>query len=299
MPRVFDCFPFFNELDLLEIRLHELAPVVDRFVIAEAATTYAGQPKPLYFAENRHRFAAFADRIVHIVVDDIPVDTPPGWQRQSSQRDALMRGLADAGPDDLIVLSDVDEIPRADAVRSAAALAAAAKVICFELRMFNYFVNLESAERWLRNGPRAVQRRFLTTPSRLRSVRGPSGNFMRDTMRGLRTWRAMGRPMARAVIPDAGWHFTYLGGPEAMHEKLLSFIGSEAIAPEMLDREYLTGRVNARIGGNQKRPAPLTLRPIDESFPMHLRMHAERFRRLIASETAPAGLHQESMSASL
>src|SRR5262249_27168436 len=108
MPRVFDCFPFFNEFDLLEIRLNELSDVVDYFVIAEAKRTFSGNPKPLYFRENRARFSKFLDRIVHITVENVPQRMDSSWGRQTYQRDALQRGLARAQPDDLILLSDVD-----------------------------------------------------------------------------------------------------------------------------------------------------------------------------------------------
>jgi len=94
MPRIFDCFTFLNEFDLLEIRLHELAQVVDRFVIAESPVTFTGRPKPLHFLDNRARFAAFADKIIHIVVDDQPV-TDSAWEREWHQRNALERGIAD------------------------------------------------------------------------------------------------------------------------------------------------------------------------------------------------------------
>jgi hypothetical protein len=148
MPRVFDCFPFFNELDILEIRLHELSPVVDRFVLAEATTTFSGAPKPLHFLENRKRFAAFADRITHIVVENVPQNVRSAWDRRRHQVDALMRGLGEAKADDLVLLSDVDEILRAQAVRVAAENPPGRfEVLCFELRMYNYFVNFECEER--------------------------------------------------------------------------------------------------------------------------------------------------------
>lgn len=68
--RIYDCFTFFNELDLLELRLNELASVVDYFVIAEATHTFTGKPKPLHFKENAARFEAFLPRIIHIIVED-------------------------------------------------------------------------------------------------------------------------------------------------------------------------------------------------------------------------------------
>ncbi len=69
---VYDCFQFFNELDILKIRLNVLAPIVDRFVISEATETFSGLKKPLYYEENKHLFAEFADKIIHVVVDDTP-----------------------------------------------------------------------------------------------------------------------------------------------------------------------------------------------------------------------------------
>ena len=71
-PRVFDCFPFFNELDVLEIRLAELDALVDHFVIVEATRTHTGKPKPLYFADNRKRYDRYAHKIIHVVADDLP-----------------------------------------------------------------------------------------------------------------------------------------------------------------------------------------------------------------------------------
>ena len=68
---IYDCFTFFNELDLLEIRLNTLNDVVDRFVIAEATRTYMGKRKELLFERNRERYAAFADKIIYVVVDDL------------------------------------------------------------------------------------------------------------------------------------------------------------------------------------------------------------------------------------
>ncbi len=69
---VYDCFQFFNELDILKIRLNVLAPIVDRFVISEATETFSGLKKPLYYEENKYLFAEFADKIIHVVVDDTP-----------------------------------------------------------------------------------------------------------------------------------------------------------------------------------------------------------------------------------
>src|SRR5688572_16710555 len=95
MARIFDCFLFFNELDVLDIRLHELAPIVDRFVLAEARLTFSGRDKPLYFHQNRELFAPFLDRIVHVIDDDMATGGDRR-EREHHQRNALIRGLGEA-----------------------------------------------------------------------------------------------------------------------------------------------------------------------------------------------------------
>jgi hypothetical protein len=107
---IYDCFPFFNELELLEVRLHELDGLVDKFVLVEATKTFPGHPKPLHFADNRERFSAFADKIIHVVVEDMPGGDGPRdhWVRDRFQRNAIGRGLLNCQPDDVIMVSDMD-----------------------------------------------------------------------------------------------------------------------------------------------------------------------------------------------
>lgn len=69
---VYDCFQFFNELDILKIRLNVMNDVVDKFVISEATETFSGLKKPLYYEENKEMFKEFEDKIIHVVVDDTP-----------------------------------------------------------------------------------------------------------------------------------------------------------------------------------------------------------------------------------
>ena len=120
---VWDCFTFFNELDILELRLAELDPVVDRFVVAEATRTFSNEPKPLHFADNRQRFSRWLPKITHVIIDDLPAEGD-AWDREAFQRNTVARGLGDARPDDVIMISDVDEIPFAENVTRVAREAA-------------------------------------------------------------------------------------------------------------------------------------------------------------------------------
>ena len=107
---VYDCIPFFNELDILNLRLHVLNSYVDKFIIEEATVTFSGEPKELCFEKNKEMFREFLPKIEYIVVDNSPVNTTTHL-RDKFQKNALEKGLADAGENDMILLSDVDEIP--------------------------------------------------------------------------------------------------------------------------------------------------------------------------------------------
>jgi hypothetical protein len=115
---IYDCFTFFNELELLELRLHELSGVVDKFVLVEATRTHSNQPKALVYQENRARFQEFHDKIIHVVVDDMP-NAKNAWALENFQRECIARGLVSCRPDDLVLVSDLDEIPRATTVTLA------------------------------------------------------------------------------------------------------------------------------------------------------------------------------------
>src|SRR4051812_8686559 len=181
---VYDIFPFFNELDVLDIRLHELDGVVDRFVLAEADKTHQNHPKPFYFEQNKQRFEKFADKIIHVKVTDMP-DGPDAWVRENHQRNALRRGLAECKADDVIILSDADEIPRAAQV---AELRDAPGIKVFAQKFYYYYLNcLDVTETWL--GSRMLFFRDLGEPQSKRLAPG-------------------------TVVNDGGWHFSFLGGTE-------------------------------------------------------------------------------------
>src|SRR5277367_3065030 len=90
-PKIYDCFLFFNELELLEIRLNEMYEYVDYFVLVESTESFVGKPKPLYYAQNKERFNQFNDKIIHVIVSD---SFRGGyWEREYFQRNRIMDGL--------------------------------------------------------------------------------------------------------------------------------------------------------------------------------------------------------------
>lgn len=123
MPKVFDIFPFFDELDVLEVRLNELDSVVDTFVICESGETYGGEKKPYYLQENFSRFAAFRHKIVHIKLPTLEpacADRVTGRLREAFQRNAIWSPFVSACQpawSDYLIFSDCDEIPSAESVK--------------------------------------------------------------------------------------------------------------------------------------------------------------------------------------
>ena len=146
---IYDCFLFYNELDLLEIRLNELKDVVDKFVLVECSTTFSSLEKPFYFEENIERYNDFLDQIVHVKVYDTP-NFPSKAGRgktfhnrhdiEAYQRNCISRGLEDCLPDDIILLSDVDEIPDPNCVLECVDLVSSGNV-SFKQKFFYYYLN--------------------------------------------------------------------------------------------------------------------------------------------------------------
>ena len=212
-PKIVDTFPFHDELDLLECRLTELYDTVDHFVLVEAEVTHQDRPKPWHYLENAERFAPFADKIVSVQATGLPgVDEfPDPWAREHAQRDHIVTGIAqlDLADDDIILQSDVDEIPRPLYVRNVRPKG----LEVFGQRGYFWAVD------WLY--PQIWQG---TVAGTVRSIQGLGDRpFVR--MRNARTTAPM-RPHMR----DAGWHLSWLGGPERVTKKVGSFCHPEVEA---------------------------------------------------------------------
>lgn len=278
---VYDCFSVFNELDLLEIRLNVLWNVVDKFVFTEATMTHTGRPKPLYYEENKARFAKYADKIIHIVVDDFP--EPPDyytpqqvtWMREDWQRNAVKRALKRvARPDDLVMISDVDEIPSPEAVCRCIANDG---VTVFEQLLSNYYLNFVSYTTPVWRGTKAARYKVFCDPDTYAKMK-PSKYVDEVTNRGATASRL------RHVHPDhrikkAGWHFSYLGGAKEIVRK----IGSIAV-------EYSNANNNSEQWVSEVIEKGLDINhcgrrffivPLDDRFPRYLLENQAKYETLI------------------
>lgn len=274
MPKIFDCFTFFNELDLLEIRLSELHDVVDYFVIVESEETFTGLQKGFNLESNYERYSRFHSKMIYIKMTKMDA-APNGWAREHAQRERLFCGLRDTEEKDVVILSDVDEVISADAVkRIRENPPAPGEIYCLEQRYFHYFLNLELPLTWLRTSPRAIQFGSLKNMRGLRSVRPPHKKRFRDIIRGIKAAAKMHRTVKRTVIPDAGWHFSWLGGDETVAEKARS-ISFHSGRPD--DYGTLSGAERMKREAIER----FRFRNIDKSFPDAIVNGQERYNHLI------------------
>jgi beta-1,4-mannosyl-glycoprotein beta-1,4-N-acetylglucosaminyltransferase len=205
-----DAFMFYNEFDILELRLELLDEYVDRFVLVEAELNHKGGPKDLYFEKNKERYAKWLHKIVHVVAraDELP-SGPDTWKREKYQRECLTRGLeagtyADGGvcptvPDEAIVMvSDVDEIPDMSKVRYEQL----PHIFCsVHMWMFEYSLEyMYVGEPWFGT--------VITNHSMLKRV-GP--NHLRDNR-----WKF-------PVFQYAGWHLSSFGDKMSIWTKFQTY----------------------------------------------------------------------------
>jgi len=248
--QIYDGFTFFNELELLEIRLNILNRVVDKFVLVESNVTFTGEEKPLYFKENYSKFENFLDKIIHVIVEDMPLTSNP-WTREIHQRNAIVRGLSDAKPGDRILISDVDEIPRPESVGKTVHLD---DIVIFLQEFYYYFLNCKTDEIW--KGTRMVPFEKLKTPQEARF----SGKY---------------------AIKNAGWHFSYLGGIEAIIKKIQSFSHQEFNTPYFKDPDRIISVLESGADLFDRPEVKWHFSEVDITYPKYVIDNIDRFRHLI------------------
>lgn len=277
---IYDCFAFFNELDLLEIRLNELDSVVDKFVLVEATRTFQKQPKPLYYEENKERFKNFKDKIIHIVVDDYPnffsrFRVPTAMDYDNHQKNQITRGLKNIKPDDIIIYSDLDEIPRAEKIiqyKDQPGIKVFQQILC------SYFINCIST-----HGP--VNPCELNTKG-IHYWRGSvMANF--SEFKNTKLFRKLRDIQSDSTIQieDGGWHFSYLGDSEKILQKLNSWThskdkGTKDHISKLQDQKVLEDII-AKGKDLFGRDYVYEFVKLDEKFPKYLVKNKNKFPHLI------------------
>jgi beta-1,4-mannosyl-glycoprotein beta-1,4-N-acetylglucosaminyltransferase len=288
--KVYDCFLFFNELDILEIRLNLLYPFVDYFIISEAETTFSGLSKPLYYLENKERFSKFEDKIIHNVVrgaTDEQLRTLGNkyqtnvifHQTDAWQKDTIAEKLFDTcDAKDIIIWSDVDEIPNPDYIAVLKSFYEHGTVYNFAqeycmcylnmiersgcFRSQTYDDNHNSYPKWI--GTKAFDLEFLNKYT-LTDMRRPlplEKNFR---------------------IDRGGWHWTYVGSEGlSVEDRVVKKI--EGAAHQEFNNNDVKMRVSDLLRNNQDplgRGGSYEVVAIDNSYPDYIVKNTDKYGYLI------------------
>ena len=259
--RVFDCFTFFNELELLELRLESLYDVVDRFVIVEADKTHANLPKPFNFLENVDRYQKYLPKIEYVMDSSVvPYEGVSDWSIENNQRNNIMKGLTEAEPDDLIMISDVDEFPDPATIKiirdSFTDKGLHVDVIAFydatpftpnRLLPFHCGIRIPT---FLDLSPVGCQQKFHTYYFDWICRELPWSGTVIGKFKHLSSPQDFrNRREALPRIVNGGWHFSSMGGVDKFLEKTRSgtdFKKISAVDPRYLDKNFL---LNAMLNG--------------------------------------------------
>jgi beta-1,4-mannosyl-glycoprotein beta-1,4-N-acetylglucosaminyltransferase len=288
---------FFDEHMVLDIRLHMLDPYVDYFVIAESTYTHSGQSKPLWFDINQYK--AFAHKIRHIIVDHPPPDLhgPNDFSDQNErgilnaykfdnyQRNALAQGISDAKKNDIIIISDLDEIPKLESVNFSQIRQ---RIIIFNQIYCYYKLNLLlKGVPWY--GSRACKKRHLKSPQWLRNIKSKRYHpLLRPD-----AWFKPNKYHDIKIIDDGGWHYAYAKQPESLQYKLLNYahhhefdqkkVTVEKVAQYIKDKKPI---YDLSVDQTQDKTASTTqLQQIPyHELPRHIRDHQDKYQALIATE---------------
>jgi beta-1,4-mannosyl-glycoprotein beta-1,4-N-acetylglucosaminyltransferase len=217
---VFDCFMFYNEIKLLELKLRELESHVDYFVIVESNKTFTLKPKKLYFEENKKKFSCYKNKILHYVVDSLNKENP--WENEFYQRNYISKILKDFGArkNDIIILEDADELCRAESVTKAKKILKKHDVIIIIQDM--YYYNFETYVSKWKEGSRICKFDLLEKFN---------CNQIRNELKNLKE-----NNKSVFLMENGGWHFSYFGNEEIILKKIESFSHQELTKKTNLEK---------------------------------------------------------------
>jgi len=243
--KIFDCFMYFDEEVVLDVRLNTLDKYVDYFVIVESSFTHKGDNKNLMF--NHNKFEKFKNKIIYLVYDKQPKGIEAVNEndsedeksrkyilnaalRENGQRNFIQNGLNKAEDNDIILISDVDEIPNLSEVNFNNI---SEKIIMFHQDMFYYKFDLKIPN-LLWTGTRGCRKKYLLSPQWLRNVKDRKYfPFRIDILFSEKKYSSI------KFINNGGWHFSYIKTAEEIEHKLKSYLHHREFDEQSLSVEEI------------------------------------------------------------
>lgn len=263
---IYDCFSYLDEDVLLDLRLNILNEIVDQFVIIEGNKTWQNNHKKFKF--NIEKFEKFKNKINYIKIEDLPDGDNP-YLRENHQRNSILRGLINTKENDLIIISDLDEIPNPEAIKK---FKPSMRYAAMKQKHYYYKFNLISRNNTFWLGSRICVRKFLKSPQWLRDLK-----FKKRPI-----WR-LDKLRLNNIIDDGGWHFCNLKKPEELLYKYKNLCETndpinfkEKIEEKYLNIDEIKRRVDLGkdiIGRDDK----FDRIPLDRTYPKYLLKNVKKY----------------------
>jgi len=262
---IYDCFQYFNEDHIVDLRFNILKENVDFFVIVESTINHQGERKKLHFDVNKYK--SLKKKIIYIVVDDTPkeiIKSHKGGESlvEQHQRNSILKGLKKCDDNDLIILSDVDEIPDLNKLK----IFDKNNYAVFSQKMFMYKLNLlnMSEDNW--HGSKICLKKNLKSPQWLRNLKFKKYPF----------WR-IDKPKNLQIIENGGWHFSYLQKAENISKKIKSFSHGEFNKDHIINEENIKTKIEK---GEDifEREHKIKKIEMDSSFPEYILKNKDKLK---------------------
>jgi beta-1,4-mannosyl-glycoprotein beta-1,4-N-acetylglucosaminyltransferase len=243
--KIFDCFMYFDEEIVLDLRLNTLDRYVDYFVIVESTFTHRGDKRNLKF--NHKKFEKFKDKIIYLTFDKEPDGIEVvhendnegeksrkyilnAAKRENGQRNHIVNGLQKASPKDLVLISDVDEIPNLEEIKFENLKE---KILMFQQDMFYYKFDLKLPNMvW--SGTKGCRKKDLLGPQWLRNIKDKKYSLFRiDIIFSKIKYNSI------KFIKNGGWHFSNIKSPKEIEHKLKSYLHHREFDEEPLTLDQI------------------------------------------------------------
>ena len=251
--KIFDCFMYFDEEIVLDLRLNLLDKYVDYFVIIESNFNHKGEKRKLKFDPNK--FKKFKDKIIYLVYDEQPKDLYifkendenidiisknifNAGKRENAQRNLILNGLKNAKDNDIILVSDVDEIPNLSNINFEKFHE---KIIIFKQHIFYYKFNLKLPN-FIWTGTKGCKKKNLINPQWLRNIKDRKFAFYR-----IDTFFSENKYMNVKIVEDGGWHFTNIKTAEEIELKLKSYLHHVEFDENPLSIDQIKKIINDKV----------------------------------------------------
>lgn len=274
---IYDCFLYYDEDMLLDLRLKTLGKYVDKFVIVESTHTFTGKSKKLNF--NPDDFLEYQDKIIYVVFDEAPHED--AWENERRTRNNIMAGLKEAHDNDWIMISDVDEIIKPEKLKD---FDPKKLVNIFYLDFYNYQFNLQ-----VFNTDGSARKCKLPKMTELRNLKGFFNGLPEDfrnvkrspIKRSFIKWNLL--KMRTKIIDDSGWHFSWIMTADRISVKMSSISHTEYDLPELNNQEHIENVINSGTD-IWNRDRLLRVVPVTrDSFPLPLVENLDKYKEFIRS----------------